>query len=130
MRGHKAYLEAVENAFGADIDYAQLQKIYGASLENETRYSPRPLYRLRHESCERESRFQAREHIVCGTPEPQHENEHSPIHSPDQCVLEEDREPRGCCGDLVHVLQFCARASGLARNPRDGKRNQQSCLDD
>jgi IS1 family transposase len=38
--GHKAYLEAVESAFGADVDYAQLQKIYGASLENETRYSP------------------------------------------------------------------------------------------
>ncbi len=38
--GHKAYLEAVENAYGADIDYAQLQKIYGASMENETRYSP------------------------------------------------------------------------------------------
>jgi len=28
--GHKAYLETVEDAFGADIDYAQLQKIYGA----------------------------------------------------------------------------------------------------
>jgi IS1 family transposase len=38
--GHRAYLEAVEAAFGADIDYAQLQKIYGASSENETRYSP------------------------------------------------------------------------------------------
>jgi IS1 family transposase len=38
--GHKAYLEAVENAFGADVDYAQLHKIFGASLENETRYSP------------------------------------------------------------------------------------------
>src|SRR5580700_5636921 len=38
--GHKAYLAAVEEAFGADVDYAQLQKIYGASLENETRYSP------------------------------------------------------------------------------------------
>ena len=38
--GHKAYLEAVENAFGADVDYAQLQKIYGASNEPETRYSP------------------------------------------------------------------------------------------
>jgi transposase-like protein len=25
--GHRAYLEAVESAFGADIDYAQLQKI-------------------------------------------------------------------------------------------------------
>jgi len=38
--GHKAYLEAIEDAFGMDVDYAQLQKIYGASLENETRYSP------------------------------------------------------------------------------------------
>src|SRR5580693_723681 len=38
--GHKAYLAAVEEAFGADVDYAQLQKIYGASLENETRDSP------------------------------------------------------------------------------------------
>jgi IS1 family transposase len=38
--GHKAYLEAVENAFGADVDYAQLHKIFGASIENETRYSP------------------------------------------------------------------------------------------
>jgi hypothetical protein len=34
-------LEAVENAFGADIDYAQLQKIYGApSTEEQRRYSP------------------------------------------------------------------------------------------
>src|ERR1700683_3731935 len=38
--GHKAYLEAVESAFGADVDYAQLQKIYGAPSENHKRYSP------------------------------------------------------------------------------------------
>ena len=38
--GHRAYLEAVEIAFGADIDYAQLQKIYGAPAESDTRYSP------------------------------------------------------------------------------------------
>src|SRR5205807_5266469 len=38
--GHRAYLDAVEDAFGADVDYAQLQKIYGAAEENETRYSP------------------------------------------------------------------------------------------
>lgn len=37
---HRAYLEAVEEAFGGDVDYAQLQKIYGASNEPETRYSP------------------------------------------------------------------------------------------
>jgi IS1 family transposase len=38
--GHRVYLDAIENAFGADIDYAMLQKIYGASSEPETRYSP------------------------------------------------------------------------------------------
>jgi IS1 family transposase len=38
--GHKVYLDAVEDAFGANVDYAQLQKIYGAAEENETRYSP------------------------------------------------------------------------------------------
>ena len=38
--GLKLYLDAVEDAFGGDVDYAQLVKIYGASGENETRYSP------------------------------------------------------------------------------------------
>jgi IS1 family transposase len=39
--GHKAYLSAVEDAFGADIDYAMLVKIYGAAPEDsEVRYSP------------------------------------------------------------------------------------------
>jgi hypothetical protein len=38
----KVYLEAVEGAFGSDIDYAQLVKVYAASQE-ETRYSPAKL---------------------------------------------------------------------------------------
>ena len=38
--GHKAYLEAVEETFGADIDYAMLVKVYGQSSEGPRRYSP------------------------------------------------------------------------------------------
>lgn len=38
--GHKAYLDAVEDAFGGDIDYAQLVKVYGAERAGEARYSP------------------------------------------------------------------------------------------
>jgi IS1 family transposase len=38
--GHKAYLEAVEGAFGADIDYAMLVKLYGPAPEGQRRYSP------------------------------------------------------------------------------------------
>lgn len=39
--GLKAYLEAVEGAFGCDIDYAQLVKLYGNAPESSKgRYSP------------------------------------------------------------------------------------------
>jgi IS1 family transposase len=38
--GHRPYLEAVEGAFGGDIDYAVLVKIYGAAPEGQRRYSP------------------------------------------------------------------------------------------
>jgi IS1 family transposase len=57
--GHRAYLEAVEDAFGADIDYAQLQKIYGAPSENATRYSPAKCI-----GCEMKT--------VSGNPDPKH----------------------------------------------------------
>jgi IS1 family transposase len=38
--GHSAYLSAVEAAFGADIDYATLTKIYGVDPQADRRYSP------------------------------------------------------------------------------------------
>lgn len=41
--GHRAYLEAVEGAFGCDVDYAQLVKLYGevgGGKASEVRYSP------------------------------------------------------------------------------------------
>ena len=57
--GHKGYLEAVENAFGADIDYAMLQKIYGAPADNETLYSPATCI-----GCDMK--------VVSGDPDPKH----------------------------------------------------------
>ncbi len=57
--GHKAYLEAVEGAFGMDVDFATLQKIYGASEETEKRYSPAKCI-----GCESK--------VVTGNPDPQH----------------------------------------------------------
>jgi len=57
--GHKAYLEAVEGAFGMDVDFATLQKIYGASEETEKRYSPAKCI-----GCESK--------VVMGNPDPRH----------------------------------------------------------
>ncbi len=56
--GHRAYLEAVEEAFGSDVDYAQLVKLYGASPE-AGRYSPA--------EC-----IGARKQEITGQPDPAH----------------------------------------------------------
>jgi IS1 family transposase len=57
--GHRPYLEAVEGAFGANIDYAMLVKTYGEAPEGQRRYSP-PI-------C-----TGARRHRVEGNPDPKY----------------------------------------------------------
>jgi IS1 family transposase len=57
--GHRPYLKAVEGAFGGDIDYAMLVKIYGAAPEGQRRYSPA--------IC-----TGARKHRIEGKPDPKH----------------------------------------------------------
>jgi IS1 family transposase len=61
--GLKAYLVATEDAFGADVDFAQLIKIYGnsvgPSIHAEARYSPA--------QC-----MGTRKTIISGTPEAKH----------------------------------------------------------
>jgi len=56
--GLRVYLNAVENSFGCDVDYAQLAKIY-ASTQEETRYSPAECT-----GCKKQ--------VVSGHPEPEH----------------------------------------------------------
>jgi IS1 family transposase len=57
--GHKAYLEAVEEAFGDDVDYAMLQKLYGTSPEAQKRYSPAQCIGTKRE-------------MITGNPDPKH----------------------------------------------------------
>jgi IS1 family transposase len=58
--GHRAYLSAVESAFGCNIDYAQLIKLYGqGQSEGEVRYSPA--------EC-----IGTRRGVVSGNPNPRH----------------------------------------------------------
>jgi len=57
--GLKAYLEAIEGAFGADVDYAQLVKMYGETAHPPGRYSPAECTGARKERIE-------------GNPDPKH----------------------------------------------------------
>jgi IS1 family transposase len=56
---HRPYLQAVDAAFGTEIDYAILQKIYGADPGSERRYSPAVCI-----GCKAEE--------VSGSPDPKH----------------------------------------------------------
>jgi IS1 family transposase len=38
--GHGAYLQAIDDAFGIDVDYAVLEKVYATPTEAQKRYSP------------------------------------------------------------------------------------------
>lgn len=57
--GHKAYLMAVEDTFGTEVDYAMLVKLYNTPQENQIRYSPA--------NC-----IGTRTDIITGNPDPEH----------------------------------------------------------
>jgi len=59
--GLKLYIKAVDKAFGSDIDYAMLVKVYGKPEGDEKRYSPAVCI-----GCE--------SHRITGNPDPQHIN--------------------------------------------------------
>jgi IS1 family transposase len=59
--GLKMYVKAVDKAFGGDVDYAMLVKIYGKPEGEEKRYSPAVCI-----GCET--------HVITGQPEPKHIN--------------------------------------------------------
>jgi hypothetical protein len=49
--GHRAYIEAVEAGFGADVDYAQLIKLYGEVPHPAGRYSPAAIQGIKTYCC-------------------------------------------------------------------------------
>jgi len=55
----RAYPDAIEAAFGSEVDYAQLHKLYGAATPDESRYSPA--------TC-----IGADMKVVSGNPDPKH----------------------------------------------------------
>lgn len=57
--GHAAYPEAVEAAFGSEVHFAQLQKVYASQTDGQKRYSPPECV-----GCKRE--------VVTGSPDPEH----------------------------------------------------------
>jgi hypothetical protein len=119
--GHRAYLQAVEEAFGADIDYSMLIKLYGgppASPEAARRYSPSECVGTRTEN-------------ITGNPDPKHvstsyaerANPHdahgnAPVYSADERVQHETRKPYAHGRPLCALVQLCPHSQDAQGNAR------------
>jgi IS1 family transposase len=108
------YVDAVERAFGADVDYGQAVKFYEAEPIGPGRYSPPRVVR-------------SERTVINGnpdepdrTPEPHHADEHAPVHPPDKRVQQEDREHEGGGFAALCALQFRPHSPDVARHPSHG----------
>lgn len=141
--GHKAYLEAVEEALGCDVNFAQMVKIYGnegQSKNDSRRYSPSEfsgsekriitgdpdMKKISTSYVERQNLRIPRSfgHLVHGDPEPNYAYEHAPLYSPDKRIQQEAGKPHARDQPVFHALQFCAHSQVAESYSSDGSRDQ------
>ena len=104
--GHTPYLQAMEVAFGKDVDYAMLVKEYGNDPNEPRRFGP-PVV------------LSETVKVISGNPDEtlistsyvERQNltmrdGHAPLHSTNQRLLKEGREPRGVRRSALHVHEF------------------------
>jgi hypothetical protein len=120
--GHKVFLRAVQNAFGNEVDYMQLIKIYGPDRSSPIRYSP--------PEC-----IGVETHEISGTPERAHCStsfvERANLTIPAYAgVQQENREPRALgCPELCS-LQLLPDSPDVADHVSYGCWSYRSCLGD
>jgi hypothetical protein len=121
--GHRAYAEAVEGAFGMDVDYAMLIKLYGAPTDSpDTRYSPAQCIGIRTATL---SGNPDREHISTSYVERQNLNLRMGVRRFTRLTNAFSKKFSNHC----HLLQLLPRASNLAGDASDGSGINRSRMD-
>ena len=100
-----AYLEAVEGAFGGDVDYAQVIKHTAPRLRQRAA-TARPNAPGSRKSAWKATPTKARLDLLRGGPQQDDADAHAAVYSPDERPLQEGREPRPHGRALHPVLQF------------------------
>jgi len=89
--GHRAYVRAVEGAFGDDVDYAQLVKLYGPTPGGVPGATAPGLHRRPQGRRDRQARQGPDLHVLRGARQPHHAHVDASVHPADEWLLKEDR---------------------------------------
>jgi len=130
--GHSAYLRAVEEAFGADIDYSMLIKLTASRQPHRRPHAATAresaLERARTRS--RASRSEARQHVLCRKSEFDDADGDAPLHPPYQRIQREARKPRTHGRALCALVQLRPGPQDTADLACDGGRHRNPALVD
>ena len=120
--GLQSYLSAIEDAFGADVDYSQLIKLYGLGTGGREAVQPREVPGHDPEADHWRPGPQARQHVLRRAAEPHDADEHASVHAAHQRLLEEAPAPRLPPCAVLRVLQLLPHSQDAASVACDGFR--------
>ena len=126
--GHKAYLEAVEGAFGPTSITPCWSRFTAPRQTAPGRYSPAECTG----AIKRRSRASLIRHISTSYSralQPHDADAQSPLHSPDECVLQEIREPCAHGRHLAVWYNLAPHSQDASGHPRDGPGLSQTVMD-
>ncbi len=86
--GHSAYLQAVEGAFGANVDLCPTGEDLRAGTRGPASVQPGRLHWRRKARRRGPPGSEARQHVIRRAAEPYDADAHAPVHATDECVLQ------------------------------------------
>ena len=124
------YYDAVDHAFGANLDYAMQQKEFGGHAVDKSaaaRYSPSRITSVTTEVIKGNPDPKAHQHVICGEAELDRSDESAPLHAAVEWLQSEAGEP--CSGGVIAV--FCLQLHPDSPNAQDepgngGRRYEQA----
>ena len=118
--GLHSYIRAVEQSFGADVDYGQVVKFYDAVPVGPGRYAPPKVVKTTRDVIMGAMDKHEISTSLVERQKPDHAYANAPVHQIDQWLLEEAGEPEGGGCPAFLPLQFRAPSRDHARHASNG----------